>query len=637
VALNLTRKLTLTHAVLTVCVLLPAGVAIYLATKGSLLRESLKNADLAVQTTAREFLSQLDEDILLEFKGSALPFNDLRISAKHWALARGSGRFLNGAGVFQGNDSEQVRETLGSETLRLPDGGNLLVKSIPVPKLQSEPFASLPSAVQATVQEKCPGGSYIRCKRGVVGTKLAYEIQVLWKDKLAELQIKEDGQFAGGELVEIPKTCPIRYVEELLGPVGSSAPADVEWKAFDSQLIAVFSWKAEQMQSGESKVIAANRYGERFTIGPDGDLSGPTNESAIRLIVGAEVMRVPALLLTVLLAGGPLVWILVVAIGWYVTRRAFSPVERIVNAAERIRPPHLNARLPVGQVKDELSSIAETMNRMLDRLEQGFLREKQFTGDASHELRGPLAKVIAEIDLILSTDRSLAEYRDALVRCRGYAESLKRIVESLFLLARLDQETARLDMQATDIETLLVHVINRLPQVDAERVDLELEEGSGPIVVQCDGRLISVLVRNVIENALRYSPQEERVKVRIRRESGTAVLEVEDHGPGIPEDRKEQVFDRFFRLDESRSRDTGGAGLGLAIVRAIARAHASKVELRRSPQGGTTIACCLPLSQRKQDGQQTFAAPGGNGGSVAAGGSPECASGREPISGALTP
>jgi signal transduction histidine kinase len=270
-------------------------------------------------------------------------------------------------------------------------------------------------------------------------------------------------------------------------------------------------------------------------------------------------------------------------------------VERIVGAADRIRPPHLNARLPVGKVKHELSRIAETMNRMLDRLEQGFLRERQFNGDASHELRGPLAKVIAEIDVILSTDRSVQEYQEALVRCRGYVESLKRIVESLFLLARLDQEGACLDMQSTDLETLLVEVINRLPQADAERVELEIGEGDDPTCVECDGRLISVLVRNVLENALRYSPAEERVKVRVRRAFGKAVLEVEDHGPGIPQDRRDQVFDRFFRLDESRSRDTGGAGLGLAIVRAIARAHATEVQVRDSPRGGTTIVCSLPL------------------------------------------
>lgn len=612
-ALNLTRKLTLTQAFLTACVLLPACLSIYLATKRSLLRESIKNADLAVQTTAGELLSQLDEDVLVNFSGAALPFTDLRITAKHWALARGSGRFINGGGAFQGGDSGLIRQALSSETLRLPDGGILLVKSVPVPKLRSAPFAELPPEVQSVALEKCPGGTYLRSNRAIVGKGFVYEVEVLWKDKLVELHIREDGQSGVGDTAPLPRTCPPRYIEALVGPVGSNAPADVEWRAFDSQLIAVLSWKEKAGESGESTTLAVNRYGEKFTIGPDGGLSGPTDESAIQLIVGAEVMGVSTSVLTLLLAGGPLVWMLVVAIGWCVTRRAFSPVERIVNAAEGIRPPHLDARLPVGQVKDELSRIAETMNRMLDRLEHGFLREKRFTGNASHELRGPLAKVTAEIDLILSTDRSVEEYREALVRCRGYAEGLKRIVESLFLLARLDQEGARLDMQSTDIETLVVEVINRLPQADAERVDLEIGEGSDPIVVQCEGRLISVLVRNVVENALRYSPQEERVKVRVRRDDGRAVLEVEDHGPGIPEDRKDLVFDRFFRLDESRCRDTGGAGLGLAIVRAIALAHASEVELRRSPRGGTTISCRLPLSGPASESLPALPAPDGNG------------------------
>src|SRR5262245_17745095 len=262
-----------------------------MVTKDSLLRESLKNAELAVQTTARELFTQLDEDVLVEFSGSALPFRDLKITAKHWALVRGSDSFIDGGGAFQGGGPELIRPALSSETLRLQGGGTLLVKSIPVPKLRSEPFAELPAAVQSAVREKCPGGTYLRSKRGVVGTQLAYEIEVLTKNKLADVYIREDGRFGGGESKVLPESCPAEYLAKLLGASPSNSPADVEWRAFDSQLIAVLTWKHE---SEEPTVLAVNRYGERFTTSPDGGLSGPTPESAIRLIVGVDVTGVPA-------------------------------------------------------------------------------------------------------------------------------------------------------------------------------------------------------------------------------------------------------------------------------------------------------------------------------------------------------
>lgn len=593
--LNLTQKLTLTQAVLTLCVLLPAGAAVYLATTKGLLRENLKNADLAVQTTAREVLSQLDEDVLVEFKGRALPFADLRITTKHWALVRGNGDVVNGGGVFQGGSRELVGQALDSQSLEFVDGGTLLVASVPVPKVTYEPLDGLPPELRSSLRKVCPGGAYIRNKREVLETQTVRELKVLMGNDLVEVYITEDGKFLGGEREELPRAFPAGYTEELVGPAGSRTLANVEWKAFEGQLIAVLTFEAE---GRKPTVAAVNRYGERFTVEPDGDLSGPTDETAIRLIAAVPATRAPGALLAVLLVGGPLVWILVVVIGWFITRRAFSPVEELVSAAERVRSPHLDARLPIGKAKDELSRIAETMNRMLDRLEQGFLREKRFTGDASHELKGPLAKVIAEIDLILSTDRSIEEYREALVRCRGYADSMRRIVESLLLLARLDRDRARLETEPTDVETLLVDVVNSLSRADAERVQLEIGESEDPTVARCAGRLISVLVRNLIENALRYSPREEKVTVRLRRASGKAVFEVEDRGPGIPEDCRDQVFDRFFRLDESRSRDTGGVGLGLAIVQAIAHGHGSEVRLRSSAERGTTMATFdLPLSE----------------------------------------
>jgi signal transduction histidine kinase len=153
--------------------------------------------------------------------------------------------------------------------------------------------------------------------------------------------------------------------------------------------------------------------------------------------------------------GLPLLWGAIVFIGGSVTRRALSPVKHIVDTVERIELSRLDERLHVGEVEDELSSIATTVNRMLDRIEEGYGRERQFTGDASHELRGPLAKVIADIDVSLSQERAPEEYRETLMRCRRYAERMQHLVESLLWLARLDARGAAVKLRPFDLTDLL--------------------------------------------------------------------------------------------------------------------------------------------------------------------------------------
>jgi two-component system OmpR family sensor kinase len=284
----------------------------------------------------------------------------------------------------------------------------------------------------------------------------------------------------------------------------------------------------------------------------------------------------------------------VVLVGWYVTRRALSPVKRIVDTVERIEVSRLDERLPVGAVKDELSRIASTINTMLERIEAGYERERRFTGDASHELRGPLAKVLADIDIALARERGAAEYRDTLVRCRSYARDMQRLVESLLCLARLDADRDATRRRAFDLTDLAAETARLLPEDHARRTRLDLAGEARVVTAYGAPELVRIMIRNLLQNALRYSPAESAVTVRLSRKNGCAQVEIEDRGEGIPEDELERVFSRFYRADCSRARATGGYGLGLAIVHEIAAAHGTTVTLTNLPGGGVCASFALP-------------------------------------------
>jgi signal transduction histidine kinase len=207
-----------------------------------------------------------------------------------------------------------------------------------------------------------------------------------------------------------------------------------------------------------------NRLGERFQVDFQEGVVGPQEEWRLFLLAAtdasAEAFSRRSLVFA-LSVGGALSWVVLILAGFYVVRKAMSPVQEIVNAVEHIRLSDLQKRLPATKARDELSRIASTINNMLDRLERAYRRERQFTGDASHELRGPLTKVLGEIELALSRERSAEEYRAALESCRRYAETMKALVESLITLARLDSGSKSLAETSLDLGDLAVETIGR--------------------------------------------------------------------------------------------------------------------------------------------------------------------------------
>jgi signal transduction histidine kinase len=286
----------------------------------------------------------------------------------------------------------------------------------------------------------------------------------------------------------------------------------------------------------------------------------------------------------------PLLVILVAVVTWRVLGRALAPVEAMRKEVEAISTEELHRRVPGPPGDDEIARLAATMNRMLDRLEEGQARQRRFVSDASHELRSPVAAIRQHAEVALrhpeSTDLgSLAEV--------AHEESLRlqRIVEDLLLLTQIDEGTVRLRQEPVDLDDLVHEEAARLRATTRLRVESD-RVGEGRVLGDRDR--LERLVRNLTDNAARHARG--AVVLSVERQSDGVLLVVEDDGPGIPEAERARIFDRFVRLEDARERDSGGSGLGLAIVREIARLHEGEVRVADGSLGGARFLVRLPAA-----------------------------------------
>ena len=593
--LSITSRLTITSAVLTALVFIPAALALYSRSASGIRMESARNAEAMTTQLSFSALSQWDEDLMVEYtddRGGADPLQTVNLHTDHWALVRGSGRVVRARGMFE--QAHTVTD-LGGSSLVEYEGGILRTASAPLFQATQDTFESLPEPIRKAVRKESQYGKFLRVTREIGKKKGAkIEVAMLEPDYIVEVEFASDGTppKPGIELYdeEVPTDLFTNITDHDLELAYFSA-----WKAYNGQLIAVLEGKST---AGEVVELVLNRLGERFILAEDGEVHGPDPDWRLWVVTAtdaeSEIAALQQLRLSLAVAF-PLVWGLVVIVSWYVTRRALSPVSRIVRSVEKIELSSLDGRLPIGDVRDELSMISETINRMLDRIQDAYQRERQFTGDASHELRGPLAKLIADIDVSLSQYRESEEYRETLIRCRKYGVGMQRLVEALLWLARFDAKNAKVNARPFEIKDLLAQVVGALPQEDARRVRLDLGPGNQTIHTRGDPELVRVLIQNLVLNSIRYSPPETPVSLRLRARDDDLTVEIQDQGDGIPEEKLERVFSRFYRVDKSRSRETGGSGLGLAIVHEIAAAHELHVTLRNVPSSGLIASVTLPL------------------------------------------
>ncbi|GAB3997873.1 sensor histidine kinase [Nocardioides marmoraquaticus] len=299
-----------------------------------------------------------------------------------------------------------------------------------------------------------------------------------------------------------------------------------------------------------------------------------------------EVGDSTAALVPLLGVGAPLLLLVVGLTTWAVVGRALRPVERIRAEVEQITGDRLERRVPEPATRDEVGRLARTMNGMLGRLQTARDQQRQFVGDASHELRSPLASLRQTAEVARAHPGALPEGElvDAVLE---ESARMQRLVEQLLLLTRADEGGLRVDADV-DLDDLVLAEAARLRSkgldVDASRV--------APGRVRGDGLALAQVLRNLADNAARHATG--AVRLSCRADGSVVEVRVEDDGSGVPEADRERVFDRFVRLDEARARDAGGSGLGLAIVRDAVRAHDGTVVVDRSDLGGAAFVVRLP-------------------------------------------
>jgi heavy metal sensor kinase len=283
--------------------------------------------------------------------------------------------------------------------------------------------------------------------------------------------------------------------------------------------------------------------------------------------------------------------------GYFLVRRALRPVEEIATKAQQITQHNLSERLPVTRTGDELERLSLSLNLMIGRLEDAIQNSKRFVADASHELRTPLTVLRGELENLTQDPRLAAAAHDTLGSMLEEVERLTHIVEGLVALSRLDAGDAKIEWVQFDLAELAATTADQMNLLAEDKgISVQCNSNQGVLVEGDRARLKQVVV-NLLDNAIKYTSSGGSIHLNVTRQNGHAILDVTDTGIGIPPDAVPHVFERFFRVDKARSRDEGGAGLGLSIVKSICTAHGAEVQVESAVGKGSRFCIQLPLAK----------------------------------------
>jgi heavy metal sensor kinase len=271
-----------------------------------------------------------------------------------------------------------------------------------------------------------------------------------------------------------------------------------------------------------------------------------------------------------------------------------APVGRIAERARAITAERLAQRVPVDNPGDEFGQLALVLNDTFARLERSFEQMRRFTADASHELRTPLTAIRSVGEVGLEEPREAGAYRDVIGNMLEETDRLAQLVDSLLLLSRADAGQVTFHRQAVDLSALAREVAAHLAVLAEEKRQKVHVEAGEAIDVEVDRLAVRQALINLLDNAIKYGPDQSDIRVTVRREGSTAALEVIDQGAGIPAEHADRIFDRFYRADPARSRSDGGAGLGLSIARWAVEMNGGTLHLASSTPGETRFRIVLP-------------------------------------------
>jgi len=279
--------------------------------------------------------------------------------------------------------------------------------------------------------------------------------------------------------------------------------------------------------------------------------------------------------------------------GAFLAKVTLSPVDSMIATIHQIRAENMKVKLKIPNTKDEIQKLAETFNEMLGRLELAFNTQRRLFADLSHELKTPLTILKGEFEVILKKARSNEEYQGTLKSALEETDRIIRLSENLLILAKFDSKEISQKSEKLDIAVLLKGITNNVRGL-AELKDIALSfSGSEGLVTYGDQNQLKTLFLNIIENAFKYTPEKGRIDISAVKINTAIDISIKDTGPGIPEDEVAHIFDRFYRVDKSRS--SSGFGLGLSIAKAIAESHGGAISVRSRPGEGTTFIISIPL------------------------------------------
>ena len=292
--------------------------------------------------------------------------------------------------------------------------------------------------------------------------------------------------------------------------------------------------------------------------------------------------------------------------GYWISGRALAPVDQITQTARTISAQNLSSRLIVPESRDELQRLSETLNSMLERLEAAFKKITQFTADASHELRTPVAVMRTRAELSLRKARSADEYRDVIAEVLAELEKTSTLIEQLMFLARADSGAETLNFAPTDVAGVLREACHQGSALaEAKQIAFHERISGDAMWIEGDASSLRRLFLILIDNAVKYTPASGEVEVSLQRNGKYAIAEVRDTGIGIAEADLPNVFERFYRADKARTRELGGVGLGLSIGRWITEVHHGAIEVHSAPGRGSIFQVRLPLGNVPVETEET--------------------------------
>ena len=323
----------------------------------------------------------------------------------------------------------------------------------------------------------------------------------------------------------------------------------------------------------------------------------------IRIAYSTEHLRVRVLeMLAVLMFVLPMALVAAGYAGYRVAGKALTPIAAMAALTEQITASQLSRRVPVENPDDEFGRMALVLNGLLERLEESFQKLQRFTSDVSHELRTPLASIRSVGEVGLQQKHNVEEYKDIIGSMLEEVARLTSMIDTLLTISQADSGDLRLSRTVFPVMDLVEESVAVVGVLAEEKKQSIVVNGEQALRVSADRGFLRMAVINLLDNAVKYSPPGSAIHVRLERMNGEPShsrqmnLTIHDEGPGIPPDQANHVFDRFYRLDESRARDTGGAGLGLAIAKWSIEAHGGKILLESIPGNGATFSIRLPLA-----------------------------------------